>query len=246
MPRKQIPQQPELFAPQVELSPGPLPNLPADWLQALDGEFKKAYWARLQAYLAEERRQHSVFPVDSEVFTAFRLTPFNAVRVLLLGQDPYPAEGQAHGLCFSVKPAVPIPASLRNIFRELESDLGVPPGRSGSLTHWAEQGVLMLNAVLTVRAGMPNSHKDRGWESFTDAVIQKVSGKAEKVVFVLWGAYAQKKASLIDSSRHMIISSAHPSPLSAASGFFGSKPFSRINLALKQHGHRPINWAPKI
>lgn len=230
---------PDLFAVGDE---GLVPDLPADWIDALEGEFSKAYWADLQAFVAAEREAHTVYPPADEVFSAFHLTPFDQVRVFLLGQDPYHGPGQAHGLCFSVKPGVAVPASLRNMYVELKSDLGIPPAKTGHLAEWASQGMLMLNAVMTVRAGAANSHKGKGWETFTDAVIRAVSAKESPVVFVLWGAYAQKKAKLIDASRHVIIQSAHPSPLSAANGFFGSKPFSKINAALVATGTPPIDW----
>lgn len=228
----------ELF----EAEPGPLPALPPSWLAALGDEFRKAYWSKLQAFVANERNGFTIFPPEGEVFTAFQLTPYEAVRVLILGQDPYPGEGQAHGLSFSVKPGIKIPASLRNMYQELKDDLGIEPAKTGYLANWAKQGVLMLNAVLTVRARDANSHKGKGWELFTDAVIKAVSAKSEPVVFVLWGGYAQKKLRLIDASRHAIVESAHPSPLSAHNGFFGSKPFSRINAALLEKGFQSIDW----
>jgi uracil-DNA glycosylase len=192
--------------------------------------------------VAKEREEYTVYPPKDEVYTAFQLTPFEDVHVFLLGQDPYPGPGQAHGLCFSVKPGIALPGSLRNMFKELHDDLGIPPARSGYLAKWATQGMLMLNAVLSVRAGQPNSHKSKGWEDFTDEAIRAVGEKDDPVVFVLWGAYAQKKIKLIDTDKHTIIQSAHPSPLSAANGFFGSQPFSKINAALKKHGHQPIDW----
>lgn len=234
--------QPDLFdAP--EPSPASVPPLPADWRAALAPEFAKPYWAELQVFVAAEREQHEVFPPADEVFSAFQLTPFGDVRVFLLGQDPYPGEGQAHGLCFSVMPGVAIPASLRNMYKELHDDLSVPIARTGYLAKWASQGMLMLNAVLTVRAGQPNSHKGKGWEEFTDAVIRAVNCADHPVVFVLWGAYAQKKLKLIDVAKHVIVQSAHPSPLSAATGFFGSRPFSKINAALEGNGFKPIDWS---
>lgn len=225
-----------------ETEPGPIPPLPPSWLTVLSDEFHKPYWSKLQAFVAEERDSFTIFPPEDEVYTAFQLTPYEFVRVFILGQDPYPGEGQAHGLSFSVKPGVNIPASLRNMYQELKTDLGIEPAKTGYLANWAKQGVLMLNAVLTVRAGDANSHKSKGWETFTDAVIRAVSAKPEPVVFVLWGAYAQKKLKLIDASRHTIVQSAHPSPLSAHSGFFGSKPFSKINAALAARGDMPIDW----
>lgn len=235
------PVQPDLFS-RLDGDPDLAPLLPASWRDVLAEEFTTPSWSLLQAFVAAERAAHEVFPLANEEYTAFHLTPYEAVRVVLLGQDPYPGAGQAHGLCFSVKPGVGVPASLRNMFKELHDDLGVPPAKTGYLAKWATQGMLMLNAVLTVRAGTPNSHQGKGWERFTDAAIRAVSEKADTVVFVLWGAYAQKKLKLIDAARHIVIQSAHPSPLSAHSGFFGSKPFSRINAALKASGTEPIDW----
>ena len=196
----------------------------------------------LPASSADERRAHSVFPPDAEVFHALEATPYEDVNVLLLGQDPYHDDGQAHGLCFSVRPGIKPPPSLVNIYKELQADVGFRIPNNGYLEPWARQGVLMLNAVLTVRAHTPNSHKDRGWETFTDAVIRKVNEKSDPVVFVLWGGYAQKKVKLVDTSRHTVIQSAHPSPLSARNGFFGSRPFSAINEALRRAGKPAIDW----
>jgi len=216
--------------------------LPLNWKVLLESEFEKPYWQTLQAFVAKERVEHDIFPVADEVFTAFDLTPPENVRVLILGQDPYPGVGQGHGLSFSVKPGMAIPASLRNMYKELQDDLGIPPAKTGYLAPWAKQGVFMLNAVLTVRAGEPNSHKNQGWETFTDAVISAVSNFAEPVIFVLWGAYAQKKVRLIDTAKHSVIQTAHPSPLSARNGFFGSKPYSRINELLAKQGKAEIDW----
>lgn len=212
------------------------------WRPVLATETDKPYWKNLQTFVREERTQYQVFPPDQEVFAALHLTPYEKVGVLILGQDPYHDVGQAHGLCFSVRRGVVKPPSLVNIFKELQADLGCTPPKHGDLTHWAEQGVLLLNAVLTVRAHTPTSHKDKGWETFTDAVIRAVNEKPDRVVFVLWGAYARAKAKLIDRSKHVIIESAHPSPLSASNGFFGSRPFSKINAALKEAGKPEINW----
>lgn len=236
------PVQAELFQETDVATPMAIPDIPESWRRVLIDEFTKPYWAALQAFIGKEREQHTIYPPADEVYTAFRLTPYEDVRVFLLGQDPYPGEGQAHGLCFSVKPGVLLPGSLRNMYKELQDDLGIPPAKSGYLAKWAAQGMLMLNAVLTVRAGQPNSHKGQGWETFTDAAIQAVNEKTEPVVFVLWGAYAQKKLKLIDTNRHTIIQSAHPSPLSAANGFFRSKPFSKINAALRKNGFAEIDW----
>lgn len=217
--------------------------LPAAWQPILADEVAAPYFARLQEFVGRERAEHTVFPPAPDVFNALELTPYPQARVLLLGQDPYPGAGQAHGLCFSVRPGVPKPRSLVNMFKELKTDVGAPTPNHGYLAHWAEQGILMLNAVLTVRAGEPNSHKGQGWETFTDAIIRALSAKAEPVVFVLWGGYAQKKRALIDTSRHTIVESAHPSPLSASHGFFGSRPFSRVDAALAAAGQPPIDWA---
>ena len=220
----------------------PEKELPASWRKVLAGEFHKPYFEKLREFVAEERKHHKVFPPPGDVYNAFKFTPFEDVKVLLLGQDPYPGEGQAHGLCFSVKPGVPPPASLRNIFKELHDDVGCPIPKHGYLAKWAEQGVMLLNAVLTVRAGEPNSHKDKGWEHFTDAVIRALGERDRPVVFLLWGSYAQKKAKLIDESKHVILRAPHPSPLSAKTGFFGSKPFSKANEALRRAGESEIDW----
>ena len=216
--------------------------LPASWMAARADEFEKPYWKSLQEFVAAERAAHEIYPPADEVFTALELTPLAEVRVVILGQDPYHGEGQAHGLSFSVKPGVRVPASLRNMFTELKDDLGVPSAKTGYLVPWARQGVLMLNTVLTVRAGEANSHRNRGWEQFTDAVIKAVNAKEDPVVFVLWGAHAQKKISLIDTAKHAVIQSAHPSPLSAKNGFFGSKPFSKINATLAARGKPEVAW----
>ncbi len=213
-----------------------------DWNPVLRGEFSKPYWPELQSFVAAERARYTVYPADDEVFAALHLTPYTETRVLILGQDPYHGPRQAHGLCFSVRHGVRIPPSLANIHLELRDDLGVEPPDHGNLEAWAHQGVLLLNATLTVRAGQAASHQGRGWETFTDQVIRSVSGKDHPVVFVLWGSYARRKKALIDTSRHTIIESAHPSPLSAHNGFFGSRPFSRSNAALRAAGLDPIDW----
>lgn len=200
------------------------------------------YFSALQAFVAQERQQHAVYPPAAEVFAAFALTAFEQVRVLLLGQDPYHQAGQAHGLCFSVRTGIPPPPSLGNIFRELRADLGYPPPAHGNLASWAKQGILLLNTVLTVRADQPLSHRGRGWETFTDAVIGRLNERAEPLVFVLWGKPAQQKLRLIDTHRHAVIQAAHPSPLSATRGFFGSRPFSAINAALRRFGQAEIDW----
>ena len=207
---------------------------------ALDG----ASMAALEAFLeAEQAAGKRIFPAPADRFRAFDLTPLDRVRVVILGQDPYHGAGQAHGLCFSVQPGVRPPPSLVNIYKELQADLGIARVAHGFLDHWAEQGVLLLNTVLTVEEGQAASHRKRGWEPFTDAVIRLVSAKAEPVVFLLWGAHAQQKAALIDATRHLVLTAAHPSPLSARTGFFGSRPFSQANAFLAAHGRGTIDWA---
>jgi uracil-DNA glycosylase len=218
-------------------------DLPASWSAVLAEERAKPYFKKLDAFVSAERKAGQVFPPEDDVFNAFKFTPYEEVNVLLLGQDPYHDDGQAHGLCFSVLPGVPPPPSLVNMYKEGVEDVpGWKTPKHGCLISWAKQGVLLLNAVLTVRAHQPNSHKGQGWETFTDAVIKKVNEKTDPVVFVLWGGYAQKKEKLIDAKRHRIIKSAHPSPLSARNGFFGSKPYSTINAALRAAGKREIDW----
>ena len=213
-----------------------------DWNPILRGELAKPYWAELQRFVAEERSRSEVYPPPEQVFAALHLTSYADTAVLILGQDPYHGPRQAHGLCFSVADGVAVPPSLANIYKELDADLDVGIPRHGNLEAWARQGVLLLNAVLTVRAHAAASHQKKGWETFTDAVIGAVNDKAEPVVFVLWGSSARKKKALIDQSRHVVIESAHPSPLSAHNGFFGSRPFSRINAALAATGRQPIDW----
>ena len=213
-----------------------------DWNPLLRGEFAKPYWTELQRFVAEERAAGPVHPPHDRVFAALHLTPYAATRVLILGQDPYHGPGQAHGLCFSVERGVPAPPSLQNILKELHDDLGCPVPDHGCLESWARNGVLLLNAVLTVRSRAAASHAGKGWETFTDEVIRVLSAKQERVVFILWGGYARKKKALIDRSRHVVIESAHPSPLSARNGFFGSKPFSRANAALAEAGLPPVEW----
>ena len=212
------------------------------WRPILIEETRKPYFQELQRFVAEQRAQVAVFPPEDEVFAALHLTPIEQVKVLILGQDPYHDDGQAHGLCFSVRPGVAMPPSLLNIFKELRSDLGCTMPNNGYLTPWAKQGVLLLNTALTVQAHQANSHQGKGWETFTDAVIAAVNAKSDPVVFVLWGANARKKLALIDTSRHIVIESPHPSPLSAHRGFFGSRPFSRINAALLAAGKAEIDW----
>ena len=217
-------------------------NIPEDWRERLADEFEKPYFKKLEAFVDGERERYSVFPPEQEVFSALRLTPYENVKVLLLGQDPYHDNNQAHGLCFSVRPGIKPPPSLMNMFKELHDDVGFRIPNNGYLVPWAEQGILLLNAVLTVRAHEANSHKGHGWETFTDRIISLVSAREDPVVFVLWGAYAQKKRSLIDTERHSIVQAAHPSPLSARNGFFGSRPFSAINKALREYGKQEIDW----
>ena len=214
-----------------------------DWNPILRQEFKKPYWIELQNYILDQRASHMVFPAHPDVFRAFHLTSFATLKVVILGQDPYHGVGQANGLCFSVSPGVSFPPSLQNIFKELEDDLGISKPQSGDLAAWAEQGILLLNTTLTVRQGAPASHQGKGWETFTDEVIRCISQKKEKIVFVLWGASARQKKSLIDVTKHTCIESVHPSPLSAYRGFFGSKPFSRINQLLRQQGITEIDWS---
>ncbi|HEY0112617.1 MAG TPA: uracil-DNA glycosylase [Allosphingosinicella sp.] len=223
-------------------------KLHPSWLEPLRSEFESAYMQALKAYLLERKAAgRRIFPAGSEWFRALDLTPLEEVRVVILGQDPYHGAGQAHGLCFSVRPEVRVPPSLANIYREMEADLGIPPARHGFLEHWARQGVLLLNAVLTVEMGQAASHQGRGWERFTDAVIRLVNARTEPVVFMLWGSHAQKKAGFVDSlergGRHLVLKAPHPSPLSAHSGFFGCRHFSKANAFLKQHGQKPIDWA---
>jgi uracil-DNA glycosylase len=217
-------------------------DIPESWHAHLDAEIHKPYFQKLIQFVDEERQNHEVFPPEEDVFSAFRHTPYDQVNVFLLGQDPYHDNNQAHGLCFSVRPGIKPPPSLVNMYKELKEDVGFQIPNNGYLVPWSDQGILMLNAVLTVRAHTPNSHKNHGWEKFTDAVIRAVNEKKDPVIFVLWGGYAQKKLSLIDTSRHVVIQSAHPSPLSARNGFFGSKPFSKINEILRAEGKPEINW----
>jgi uracil-DNA glycosylase len=217
------------------------PPLPPVWKAVLDDEFTKPYFQRLQEFVAAERKTHTVYPPEADVYNAFQYTPFDEVKILLLGQDPYHGEGQAQGLCFSVPPGVKPPPSLRNIFKELHNDLGCKTPNNGCLIPWAKQGVMLLNAVLTVRAHEPNSHKDKGWETFTDAAIRALAERPDPVVYMLWGTYAKKKKKLIDAKKDVVLTAAHPSPLSAAK-FFGSKPFSAANRALEEMGEEPIDW----
>ena len=217
-------------------------RLEPSWLAELEDQFQQPYMARLRAFLLAEKSQHRVFPPGGEIFNAFRHTPFDQVRVVILGQDPYHGPGQAHGLCFSVRRGVRVPPSLQNIYKELHASLGVPPPKHGDLTHWAEQGVLLLNTVLTVRAHQANSHRKQGWEQFTDRVIEVLNARRSDLVFVLWGSAAGRKASMIDGQRHRVLRSVHPSPLSAHRGFFGCGHFTAINAHLEALGEPPIRW----
>ncbi|HYN31787.1 MAG TPA: uracil-DNA glycosylase [Ilumatobacteraceae bacterium] len=214
-----------------------------DWNPLLRDQFDQPYWRELQTFVDVEREHHIVYPPSDDVFAALHLTPYADTRVVILGQDPYHGPQQAHGLCFSVRPGVRIPPSLTNIHKELHDDLGLPIPDHGNLEAWARHGVLLLNTTLTVRAGQAASHQKHGWETFTDHIIEVVSDKPEPVVFVLWGNSARRKRALIDTTRHVVIESAHPSPLSAHNGFFGSKPFSRANAALVAAGREPIDWS---
>ena len=212
------------------------------WKEAVGAEFEKTYFKQLVTFIRDEYTNHIVYPPGKMLFNAFSYCPFNEIKVVILGQDPYHGQGQAHGLSFSVQDNVPPPPSLDNIYKELVSDLGVDQPTSGNLTHWAKQGVLLLNTVLSVREKEPQSHQNKGWEFFTDAVIRAISAKDEPVVFILWGSPAQKKEAIIDTGKHLILKAVHPSPLSAYRGFFGSKPFSQTNAFLEKNGKTPIVW----
>ncbi len=218
------------------------PQIEKSWKEVLLDEFNKPYFAQLKDFLIEEKKQYTIYPPGALIFNAFNQTPFDNVKVVLLGQDPYHGRGQAHGLCFSVPDGVQPPPSLINIFKEINSDLGSPVPQNGNLTRWTEQGVLLLNAILTVRAGQASSHREHGWEQFTDAVIKTISEQKTGVVFLLWGKYARSKKILIDSSKHLILEAPHPSPYSADYGFFGCKHFSKTNNYLIQQGKEPIEW----
>ncbi len=219
------------------------PDLEESWYEALRNEFESPYFAGIKEYLIEEKRQYVVYPPSNLIFNAFNLTPFDKVKVVILGQDPYHNIGQAHGLAFSVPDGIQIPPSLQNIFKELNSDIGMPIPQSGNLENWAREGVLLLNASLTVRANMAASHARIGWQQFTDAAIRALSDKKEHLVFILWGNYAIAKESLIDHSKHLVLKTVHPSPLSASRGFFGCHHFSQTNQYLINNGIQPINWA---
>lgn len=219
-----------------------MPPISGAWAKALAGEFKKPYYKKLFEKVGEEYRTHRIYPPAEEIFNAFHFTPLEQVKVVILGQDPYHGEGQAQGLCFSVRPGVEIPPSLVNIYKELEEDLGCYIPNNGCLEKWARQGVLLLNTVLTVRAHQANSHRDIGWEEFTDAAIRVLAEQERPLVFILWGRPAQAKKAMIHNPAHLVLEAPHPSPLSAFRGFFGSRPFSRTNAYLQQNGLEPIDW----
>lgn len=212
------------------------------WKNRLTDEFEKDYFKQLVTFVKNEYRSYRIYPPGPFIFNAFNSCPFDRVKVVILGQDPYHEPGQAHGLCFSVQEGVPYPPSLINIFKEIQDDLGIPVPSNGELTRWAEQGVLLLNATLTVRAHQAGSHQNKGWETFTDAVIHRLAEEREHIVFILWGSYAQKKGAFIDANKHLVLKSAHPSPLSAYRGFFGNKHFSKANQYLASRGVEPIRW----
>ncbi len=219
------------------------PQIHESWKELLKSEFQAPYFAELKQFLVQEKTYHKVYPKGSDIFRAFNSTPLDKVKVVILGQDPYHGVGQAHGLCFSVPEGIAFPPSLNNIFKEYRDDLGYEIPRSGNLEHWAKEGVLLLNATLTVRANQAGSHQRKGWEEFTDAVIRHISETLENVVFILWGNYAQQKGRWIDTGKHHIVKAVHPSPLSAnRGGFFGTKPFSKTNAFLKSKGIEPIDW----
>lgn len=219
------------------------PKFNSSWLSRLQKEFDASYFKDLKRFLDEEKKKHLIFPETQLIFEAFNQTPFNKVKVVIIGQDPYHNNGQAHGLSFSVQNDIKLPPSLRNIYKELHNDLKITPSTNGNLIQWAQQGVLLLNATLTVRAHDAGSHQKKGWEQFTDAAIQAISNECENIVFILWGSYAQKKGDIIDETKHHIITSPHPSPFSAHRGFFGSNPFSKTNLFLQSKGIKPVNWS---
>ncbi|RLD34481.1 MAG: uracil-DNA glycosylase [Bacteroidetes bacterium] len=221
------------------------PNIEESWQLALQDEFAASYFIGLKEFLKDEKQKHEIYPPGSRIFAALNFTPLTAVKVVILGQDPYHGRGQAHGLCFSVPEGVKPPPSLVNIYKELHDDLGIPISKSGNLEKWAQQGVLLLNATLTVRAGQAGSHQGKGWETFTDQVIKTISDLRAGIVFLLWGKYAQDKETLIDQSKHFILKAPHPSPFSAARGFFGCKHFSKTNQILREIGLEEIDWNPE-
>ena len=218
------------------------PKIDKSWREVLFDEFQKPYFSELKEFLVQEKQKYTIYPKGSHIFAAFDNTPFDKVKVVILGQDPYHGASQAHGLAFSVNDGIPHPPSLQNIFKELRDDMGCDIPKSGNLSAWAKDGVFLLNTVLSVRASEANSHKDRGWEIFTNAVIKLLSDKKQNLVFILWGSPAGAKSSFINASKHLILKSPHPSPLSSYRGFFGSKPFSKTNAYLISHNIEPINW----
>ncbi len=218
------------------------PKIDDSWKQILSEEFNKEYFLNLKSFLVEEKKQYTIYPPGDNIFHAFNQTPFNDVKVVILGQDPYHGQGQAHGLCFSVPFGIKPPPSLVNIFKEIKSDLDLPFPNHGNLEYWAMQGVLLINATLTVRASQAGAHQGKGWEIFTDNVIKKLSSERENLIFMLWGRFAQNKAELIDSNKHIILKAPHPSPFSARTGFFGCKHFSKCNELLKETGRTEIDW----
>lgn len=217
-------------------------RIEASWKEKLAEEFEKPYFGQLAEFVRAEYKQFTIYPPGGKIFNAFDACPFDKVKVVILGQDPYHGPGQANGLCFSVSEGIPLPPSLQNIYKELKDDLGIAPPGSGDLERWARQGVLLLNATLTVRRGAAASHQGKGWEEFTDAALRVLSQEREHLVFILWGAYARRKGAFIDRMKHLVIESAHPSPLSAHNGFFGSKPFSKTNEYLVKYGVEPVEW----
>jgi uracil-DNA glycosylase len=221
------------------------PQLEPSWLNILASEFEQPYFAGLKTFLLEEKRLYTVYPPGSLIFNAFAHTPFYKVKAVILGQDPYHGKGQAHGLCFSVPGGVQPPPSLINMYKEIHNDLGIAPSASGNLECWADRGVFLLNATLTVRASTAGSHQNKGWETFTDKVIQTLSSSRENLVFMLWGNYARAKKYLINTQKHLVLEAAHPSPFSVHNGFFGCKHFSKANEYLQQHGIEPIDWSVK-
>jgi uracil-DNA glycosylase len=219
------------------------PKINESWKSILREEFNLSYFHTLRNFLIEEKKQYKIYPPGNQIFSAFDMTPFDAVKVVILGQDPYHGKGQAHGLCFSVPSGIIPPPSLVNIFKEIQNDLGLPVPQHGNLESWARQGILLLNATLTVRANQPGSHQNKGWETFTDQVIRTLSEEKTGLVFLLWGKFAQAKEDLINSSKHFILKAAHPSPYSASAGFYGCKHFSKTNEILRNQGKKEINWA---
>jgi len=219
------------------------PKIEPEWLEVLRPEFEKPYFADLKSFLLEEKKLYRIYPPGDRIFAAFDFTPFSKVKVVILGQDPYHGDGQAHGLCFSVPDGISFPPSLVNIYKELTTDLGIPLPKSGNLEKWAKQGVLLLNATLSVRANQAGSHQRHGWENFTDEVIRQLSARHTGLVFILWGSYAQAKEALIDTSKHFILKTVHPSPLSVYRGFFGCRHFSKANELLVSAGKEPVDWS---